>query len=768
MPVSLSSLYYAQSNSLTTLTSSNLVIAGPATITGSLGVGGNSIVVNSMIPLSALSNSINLSTLGGQLLPSAYSNSSIPLSALSNVSISSTTQPLVGYNTISMTSVLTSTPTPIIFSNLYSSQGTSGISYSNGVFTNKSGSPIVTQINYSLNFSSNSSIGVRECYITDGTLTYGVNAVPGNSLDTPWVSGSASIKMPVNSFVEIMAYQDSGSTLTAGGSVQIVPLTAPFLLSTTTQPLLSYSMSAPLIIQPSTTTPSLFNTISQQQGTTGLTYSNALFTNTSGSPFVVSASYTTNFTLQTSSTGVRMCYLTDGTNTYGTQTIAGNSLDTPYISGNANILLPAGSSVSLQVYQSSAATLSYSSTIQFATLSSSSTSSSSLFSSNVTVQGNLLVAGSNNAYSYPCDTTYQTSMISAGNLGMFRNRIINGSLGINQRATTTLSLSATTATYLVDRFCAWYSVVPTTGSVAYSLLSLTLSDAPYQVAGHLSAVQFLGTSTLPGSFSGFAQAIEGLNITDLAWGTPYAKTITVSFWIKSSLAAGSLVSVTISNYALAGETAPTYNSSVTISASGTWQYSTLVIPGPTTGTWSTTNAGALWLMIGSQSTTPAPVANVWNSSTPYYVAPGMANWISTTNSLTLAGIQLEKGSIATPFEFRPYPIELSLCQRYFQSFGSTLGNTRIGVAIGGGGVIDMPLMLKAPLRSTAYNISSSTNNNINYVTGGVSATQSVSSLMNITGDGDERCIYLRLSSSSTSTYTVYISLSTFLYFSAEL
>jgi hypothetical protein len=157
-----------------------------------------------------------------------------------------------------------------------------------------------------------------------------------------------------------------------------------------------------------------------------------------------------------------------------------------------------------------------------------------------------------------------------------------------------------------------------------------------------------------------SQQIEGLNIADLAWGTASAATVTLSFWVRSSLTGafgGSLLNA-------AGNRS--YPFSYTISAANTFEYKTITIPGDTSGTWLTTNGVGIRLRfsLGAGSTVSG-TANTWASAE--YDQPTGSVSVVGTNGATfyITGVQLEKGSTATSFDVRPYGTELQLCQRYY-------------------------------------------------------------------------------------------------------
>jgi hypothetical protein len=183
----------------------------------------------------------------------------------------------------------------------------------------------------------------------------------------------------------------------------------------------------------------------------------------------------------------------------------------------------------------------------------------------------------------------------------------------------------------------------------------------------------------------FAQAVEGLNVTDLGWGTANAKTVTISFWVRSSLTG--TFSVTLSN----ASQARSYPATYTISAANTWEYKTITVAGDTSGTWLTTNGIGVWLFfnLGSGSTFSA-TANAWGAG-EIYAATGATSVVGTNGAtFYITGVQLEVGSTATSFDYRPYGTELALCQRYYE----------IGRSWAGGRTSDGTAMMSANFKST--------------------------------------------------------------------
>ena len=265
-------------------------------------------------------------------------------------------------------------------------------------------------------------------------------------------------------------------------------------------------------------------------------------------------------------------------------------------------------------------------------------------------------------------TVVATDSVNAPNTFGFKNRIINGAMMIDQR-NAGASVTPASGAYLVDRF--YYgatqaskftaqrnagSVTPPAGFTNY--LGLTVA----------SAVSVGAADTFY-----FGQIIEGFNIADLAWGTANAQAVTISFWVRSSLTGTH--SGTVGNTALAR----TYPFSFTISAANTWEQKTVSIVGDTSSTWATDNTAGLYLLfnLGSGANFSG-TAGSWTTSTKIG-ATGATSVVGTSGAtFYITGVQLEKGSTATSFDYRPYGTELALCQRYFEvSYDS---GTAVGAA----------------------------------------------------------------------------------------
>jgi hypothetical protein len=244
---------------------------------------------------------------------------------------------------------------------------------------------------------------------------------------------------------------------------------------------------------------------------------------------------------------------------------------------------------------------------------------------------------------------------SGSNNVTMRNRIINGGMSISQRGTASVTQSGLQQ-YIVDR---WNSF----GSASSKFSSQQNAGS---VTPPVGFTDYLGNTSLSAYTIGTGEAmrvtqyIEGYNIADLAWGTANAATVTLSFWVRSSLTG--TFSGTIKNSA----STRSYPFTYTISSANTWEKETVTIPGDTSGTWLTTNGIgiALNFSLGAGASISG-TANTW-AGADLYGATGAVSVVATNGAtFYITGVQLEKGSTASPFEQRLYGTELSLCQRYY-------------------------------------------------------------------------------------------------------
>ena len=234
----------------------------------------------------------------------------------------------------------------------------------------------------------------------------------------------------------------------------------------------------------------------------------------------------------------------------------------------------------------------------------------------------------------------------------FRNRIINGDMRIAQRGTAAVT---TNAAFPVDRFS--LSFGNSTG--AFSAEQSTTAPS-----GFVNSLKYV-TTTADGSlgateYATLAQIIEGTNVADLGWGSADARSVTLSFWCRSSVTGtfGGSIRNAANNRA--------YVFSFAVNSANTWEYKTIVIPGDTSGTWLTTTGAGMYINFAmGAGATLSGTAGSWSGSNLIGVTSGV-NLIATLNAdFYITGVQIETGSVATPFERRPYGTELMLCQRYY-------------------------------------------------------------------------------------------------------
>jgi len=244
----------------------------------------------------------------------------------------------------------------------------------------------------------------------------------------------------------------------------------------------------------------------------------------------------------------------------------------------------------------------------------------------------------------------------------FKNRIINGAMVIDQRNAGASVAITTSDNYITDRFFGIVaanskltgqqnagSVTPPAGYTNY--LGMTVAAAANVTVG-ASDVYSIG------------QQIEGYNIADLAWGTASAASVTLSFWVRSS------VTGTFGGSVRNSGATRSYPFTYAISSANTWEQKSITIPGETSGTWLTNNGIGIRLLFGlGVGSTLSGTAGAWANAN-YVSATGAVKLIET-NSATfyITGVQLEKGSTATSFDYRPYGTELMLCQRYCLVYG---------------------------------------------------------------------------------------------------
>ena len=247
--------------------------------------------------------------------------------------------------------------------------------------------------------------------------------------------------------------------------------------------------------------------------------------------------------------------------------------------------------------------------------------------------------------------------LNGGQLGGNRNKIINGDMKIDQR-NAGAAVTPTDGLYSADR---WRC-----GLNQASKFSIQQqSEAPAGFSSSLKITSLSAYSLAVGDLFIFEQRIEGFNFSDLAWGTASAKAVTLSFYVRSSLTG------TFGGSVRNAANARSYPFNYTISSADTWEQKTISIAGDTSGTWVTTNAHSATVGFGlGVGTNFTASAGSWVGSAELSADSSVS--VVGTNAATfyITGVQLEEGSVATPFEHRSYGEELALCQRYYERITS--------------------------------------------------------------------------------------------------
>jgi hypothetical protein len=236
-----------------------------------------------------------------------------------------------------------------------------------------------------------------------------------------------------------------------------------------------------------------------------------------------------------------------------------------------------------------------------------------------------------------------------------KNRIINGAMVIDQR-NAGASVTPASGNYTLDRWAIFVS----------QSSKLTIQQDAGAVTPPAGFTDYLGVtsssaySITSSDFFNLYQVIEGYNVADLNWGTANAKTITLSFWVRSSLTG------TFGGALQNDGNNRSYPFTYTISAANTWEQKSITVAGDTSGTWLATNGAGLRVFFGlGLGSTLTGTAGAWAGAT--YYGANSATSVVGTNGATfyITGVQLEVGTQATSFDYRHYGTELALCQRYY-------------------------------------------------------------------------------------------------------
>ncbi|WAC70799.1 hypothetical protein OU995_14340 [Roseateles sp. SL47] len=244
----------------------------------------------------------------------------------------------------------------------------------------------------------------------------------------------------------------------------------------------------------------------------------------------------------------------------------------------------------------------------------------------------------------------------------FKNRIINGDMRIDQRKAgaiqSGLNFANASTVWIVDRFRSGWNEMPT-GRVSFQ----QVQDGPPGFG--YSAKVSVTTAEQPAAdrVATISHQVEASNLTDFAWGTADAAPAILSFWVKATIPGTYCVAISSGSSASETQFIATY----VVTAANTWERMTISLPGPQTGVWARLGSSAglrIDWNLGSGTNFSTGTKNAWTQGR-FYRTPGDVNLMEQMGSWQITGVQLEKGSVSTPFEFRPVPVELALCQRYY-------------------------------------------------------------------------------------------------------
>jgi hypothetical protein len=336
----------------------------------------------------------------------------------------------------------------------------------------------------------------------------------------------------------------------------------------------------------------------------------------------------------------------------------------------------------------------------------------------------------------------ETQALDVGQIGGRRNLIINGAMQVAQRGTSSTGGGYNT----VDRFELTKNNLDQMGTT-----TTQSTDAP---TGFANALKLVGspaeTAIAADERVYFRYKFEGQDLQQLKKGTADAVSVTLSFWVKSDVTG---------NYAVKLEDTDntrSIGSTYTISSADTWEYKTLTFAGDTTGALDNDNNTSLridwYLMAGSDYTSTDNTS--WGAHVTGKSAYGHTASFGTTDNdnWQITGVQLEVGSVATPFEHRSYGEELLACQRYFVKFGSDATSVQLGFGMSGAGSsnghVMTPVVFPVTLRAMPAD-ADVTYDNVQVCTGAACWTATKVSAVSLSTQG---CV---LQTSGTATLTNY-------------
>jgi hypothetical protein len=270
------------------------------------------------------------------------------------------------------------------------------------------------------------------------------------------------------------------------------------------------------------------------------------------------------------------------------------------------------------------------------------------------------------------NNSIETYTSSSGRPLTNRNLIINGAMQVAQRNTSVTGIT-TTGFYTVDR---WTTIVSSAGTWTMNVDSSGPANTEFRSSANLVCTT-ADSSLAADDLLLFNQRIEGQNLQSIKKGTSAAESLTVSFYVKSSNT-GTYICEFVD-----GDNSRQISKSYTINTANTWEKKTITVPPDTTGLLDNDNANSFqlnfWLAVGSNFTSGTLNDSAWAPTTTDNRVVGQLNLANAVgNYWAVTGIQLETGTVATPFERRPFVTELALCQRYFEICSGSIRGFGIG------------------------------------------------------------------------------------------
>ena len=259
-----------------------------------------------------------------------------------------------------------------------------------------------------------------------------------------------------------------------------------------------------------------------------------------------------------------------------------------------------------------------------------------------------------------------------------RNMVINGAMQVAQRGTSSTGIGASSGYFVADRFLFGRENSGQAARMTLSQESVSSSDTPFTTDGHSKMLKVDVTTASGGISAGHAhyimQRLEGQNVFHLAYGSSSAKSVTLSFWMKTDTKTGTM------GVSLFHGGARTNVQEISLTTS--WQKFELTYSGDTGDTFANDNSNEFsvaWALSAGSNFQVTP--NQWADGFDLSTSNQVDFTDSTSNNIYLTGVQLELGENASDFEHRSYGEELTLCQRYYQHSGFNGGQT-----YGGGGI----------------------------------------------------------------------------------